>query len=268
MEEKFKADPYNPNNKLISESDILNIMKSLDIQDFKINNLSLYQQAFAHKSYCPMKDYEEFTKPDHCLPLQDKSYETLEFLGDAFLGSIIANYLYQRYVHVHNQDEGFLTKLKIRFVCGEQLAYLSDSMNLNQYMIISKHIEENCDGRNNTNILEDIYEALLGAISSDTGSYEKVQEFIIKSIEKHIDFSDILQRDNNYKDQILRYFQHNFKVHPTYKTIKDETRNIFICKLFKDDELIEIGEGQSKKKSEQAASKKALTHFHVLSEEI
>ena len=40
MEEKFKADPYNPNNKLISESDILNIMKSLDIQDFKVNNLS------------------------------------------------------------------------------------------------------------------------------------------------------------------------------------------------------------------------------------
>ena len=149
MEEKFKADPYNPNNKLISESDILNIMKSLDIQDFKINNLSLYQRAFAHKSYCPMKDYEEFTKPDNCLALQDTSYETLEFLGDAFLGSIIANYLYRRYVHIHNQDEGFLTKLKIRFVCGEQLAYLSGALHLNQYMIISKHIEENCDGRNN-----------------------------------------------------------------------------------------------------------------------
>ena len=135
-------------------------------------------------------------------------------------------------------------------------------------MIISKHIEDNCDGRNNTNILEDIYEALLGAISLDTGSYEKVQEFIIKGIEKHIDFSDILQRDNNYKDQILRYFQHNFKVHPTYETTKDETRNVFVCKLFKGDELIDVGEGKSKKKSEQEASKNALTRFHVLSEEI
>ena len=52
---KFKADPYNPDNKLITENEILTIMQSLNIQDFKIYNLSLYQQAFIHKSYCEMK---------------------------------------------------------------------------------------------------------------------------------------------------------------------------------------------------------------------
>ena len=156
METKFKADPYNFSNFLIQENDILNIMKSLNIQDFKINNLSFYQQAFVHKSYTELKDYEEYEQPNNCLPLCKLSYETMEFLGDSFLGNIIANYLYQRYVNYFNIDEGFLTKLKIRFVCGEQLAFLSKQLGFDKFIILSKHIEENCDGRNNIHILEDV----------------------------------------------------------------------------------------------------------------
>ena len=265
-ETKFKADPYNPKNKLITTNDILNIMKSLNIQDFTISNLDLYQRAFIHKSYCKMKDYEEYNKSDNCLELFEISYETLEFIGDSFLGNVIANYLYQRYFIGHSQDEGFLTKLKIRFVCGEQLAYLSNSLNLNQFMIISKHIEENCDGRNNIHILEDIFEGFLGALYSDTNDFKLVERFIIQCIEKHIDFSDLILKDNNYKDQILRYFQHNYKIHPTYKTQKNDGSNNYQCQLFKDDEYIETGYGSSKKKSEQDASKKALMKFCVLSE--
>ena len=79
------------------------------------------------------------------------------------------------------------------------------------------------------------------------------------------DFSDIILRDNNYKDQILRYFQHNYKIYPIYKTEKNEIKNIFICKLFKNDEYIESGTGISKKKAEQNASMNALKKFHVLS---
>ena len=263
---KFKADPYNPDNKLITENEILTIMQSLNIQDFKIYNLSLYQQAFIHKSYCEMKDYGEYICPENCLSLFKVSYETLEFLGDSFLGNVIANYLYKRYVIYHDQDEGFLTKLKIRFVCGEQLAFLSKQLHLGQFMIISKHIQDNCDGRNNTHILEDIFEAFLGAIYHDTGDFSLVEKFIINCIETHIDFSDVILRDNNYKDQILRYFQHNYKTHPTYRTEKIEEDNSYLCKLFKGDEYIETGFGNSKKKSEQDASRKALLKFHVLSE--
>ena len=265
-ENKFKADPYNPNNKLITSNDIVNIMKLLNIHDLTISNLDLYQRAFIHKSYCEMKDYEEYKKPNNCLELFQISYETLEFIGDSFLGNIIANYLYQRYFINHYQDEGFLTKLKIRFVCGEQLAYLSQKLNLGQFMIISKHIEDNCDGRNNIHILEDIFEAFLGALYSDTNNFKLVEKFIIQSIEKYIDFSDLILKDNNYKDQILRYFQHNYKIHPTYKTQKNDGSNNYQCQLFKDDEYIETGYGSSKKKSEQDASKKALIKFCVISE--
>lgn len=264
-ENKFKANPYNSNNILVKQDDILNIMKSLNIQDFKCNNLSLYQRAFVHKSYTRLKDYEEFTNDDQSLELFDISYETLEFVGDAFLGNIIANYLYHRYFHNHKMDEGFLTKLKIRFVCGEQLAYLSKCIGFDKYMIISKHIEDNCDGRNNTNILEDIFEAFLGAIYEDTQNFKLVEKFIINVIEKYIDFSETILHDNNYKDQILRYFQHNYQLYPTYKSEKNKD-NRYECKLYKGDEYITTGYGNSKKKSEQDASKRALIKYHVLSE--
>jgi len=262
---KFKGDPYNEKNKLISTKDIDNIMKSLNIDDLTITNLDLYQRAFIHKSYCEMKDYEEYTKPANCLPLSKVSYETLEFIGDSFLGNVIANYLYNRYFVGHSQDEGFLTKLKIRFVCGEQLAYLSGKLNLGKHMIISKYIDDDCDGRENINILEDILEAFIGALYSDTNDFNLVEKFIINCIESHVDFSDVILNDNNYKDQILRYFQHNYKIYPTYKSEK-QIDNSYSCDIFKGDEYIATGKGVSKKKSEQAASKNALLKFCVLSE--
>ena len=261
---KFKSDPYNESNFLITENDILNIMKSLNIQDFTINNISFYQQAFVHKSYTKLKDYDEFNKPDNCIPLFDLSYETIEFLGDSLLGSTIAKYLYKRYVNYHNIDEGFLTKLKIRFVCGEQLAFLSQKLNFQKFMIISKHIQDNCNGRENIHILEDVFESFLGAIYLDTNNIDIVECFIIQCIESFIDFSDTILNDNNYKDQILRYFQHNFKVHPTYRTNRNDENNLFICKLFKEQEYIQSGKGSTKKKAEQDASKNSLIFYHVL----
>ena len=101
-------------------------------------------------------------------------------------------------------------------------------MNFNKHIIISKHIEGNCDGRNNTNILEDVFEAFIGALYTDTGDFKIVESFIINVIESYVDFSETILKDNNYKDQILRYLQHNFKMHPTYKTNKDESNNIYI----------------------------------------
>jgi len=267
---KFKSDPYNPKNVLLTEKDILNILQSLNIQNIKITNLDLYQRAFVHKSYCEKKDYEEYVKPDDTLPLFKISHavarETLEFIGDSFLGNIIANYLYQRFFISHKKEEGFLTKLKIRFVCGEQLAYLSKCLGLDKYMIISKYIDESRDGRNTINILEDTFEAFIGALYHDTGDFKLVEKFIIATIEKYVDFSDTILRDNNYKDQILRYFQHNYKVYPTYRSEKIEGENIYLCKIYKEDEYIETGKGISKKKSEQDASRRALIKFCVISE--
>ena len=68
-----------------------------------------------------MVDYEEFTNDNNDLPLQKISYETMEFLGDSILSSSVSSYLYQRFYEIHDQNEGFLTKIRMRIVCGEAL---------------------------------------------------------------------------------------------------------------------------------------------------
>ena len=83
-----KVNPYNQNNKLVTENDIINIMETLNINDFKINNILLYQRSFVHTSYCSAlyKDKEGqplFNNIDNSLDLQEISYETMEFLGDS-----------------------------------------------------------------------------------------------------------------------------------------------------------------------------------------
>ena len=261
---KFKANPYNSNNVLISEQQVINIMKSLNITDFQLTNLNFYQTAFIHKSYCKLKDYEEYDYPGgNCIPLQDTSYETMEFLGDAILGSVVSSYLYERFYKLHNQNEGFLTKLKIRIICGENLCELSKNLSFQKYIVLSKHIEDNCNGRGNSNILEDVLEAFIGAIYLDT-DYSTAEKFIIHVIEGFVDFTEKLLIDNNYKDQISRYFQRNFNdgSRPIYKHTKKD--DIFYCELYHKDKLLIQGEGISKKKSEQDVSKKALIYFNVI----
>ena len=267
MDAKFKSDPYNPLNRTIQESDVLNIMNTLNLSDHRVNDISLYQTAFVHKSYTNLKDYEEYAKPDDCLELFHKSYETMEFLGDSLLGSIVSTYLYERYIPFE-VDEGFLTKLKIRLVCGEQLGYLADCLGFAKYMVISKHIDESCRGRENVHILEDIFEAFLGSLYLDTGNLTIVKEFVIRTIEKYVDIVDLISRDNNYKDQILRYFQHNFKVHPIYETSEDpdDPNQGFRCCILKDSLKVSEGRGTTKKKAEQDASRNALISFHVISD--
>ena len=95
--QRFKSDPYNPLNCKITREDIISIGKSLTIS-LPISDISLYQKAFIHKSYTELSEYEEYQKPDDCLPLFKDSYETMEFLGDSLLGSIVSTYLYERYV--------------------------------------------------------------------------------------------------------------------------------------------------------------------------
>jgi ribonuclease-3 len=257
---KFKADPYNFSNKLVTTSDVIDILKNVNMNNFTPKNLVLYQEAFVHSSYNFLEDYKEFEKPENCLPLQVKSYETLEFLGDSLLGCMTAEYLFLRF---DGEDEGFMTKIKTRIVNGEQLCYLANQLNMNKHLIISKHIEDNCDGRNNQHILEDVLEAFIGALYMDCKDYSVIQDFVFNLIECHLDLPEIILNDTNFKDQILRYFQHNFKLYPSYKHIDNDKE--FICELLKGSDTISQGKGKTKKKAEQNASYNALIYFNVLS---
>jgi ribonuclease-3 len=181
----------------------------------------------------------------------------MEFLGDSILGSVVASYIYKRFYEIYGQHEGVLTQLKIRIVCGENLTRLSKDLKLQEHLVISKYQE----GRDNSKMLEDILEAFIGAIYLDT-DYQTAEDFIIKVIEKYVDFTEILMNDNNYKDQISRYFQKVYNVYPKY--VHSSSNDTFYCKLYHGETYIIQGSGLSKKKSEQDASRKALIHFNVL----
>ena len=248
------------------------------------------QQAFIHKSYCKNNDFkknEKFfgnidainindEKYKDIMPLQDDSNEVLEWLGDGIIQSISAIYLFKRY---NKQREGFLTKIRSKLVKTETLAKLALSLNFDKYLIVSKHIEIICNGRKNARILEDSFEAFIGAIFTYFGSknesdgFNICKTFIINIIEQNIDITDLIMNDDNYKDQLMRYYQKTYGgKFPKYeqKTIITSLNEHGISNkkfhmIVRDNDNVIIGEGiaKSKKEAEQKAAKAGLMHFGI-----
>jgi len=259
---------------LISKDELTQLLKDYGIND-NINHIHYYHNAFIHKSICGKNstEYQEyFSEPI-------VSNERLEFLGDAIMGAVIGAYVYERF---ENVDEGFLTRIRTKLVNGKQLSKFSKLLNFDKYLLISKHVEEKCNGRTNDNLLEDLFESFIGAIYLDfnnrecnllnldfTGlGYLYAATFIHNVIETHIDFSKLILRDTNYKDQLLRYYQKTFECTPSWEegyTEGPPHKRIFTISV-KDNtgKIIGIGKGKSKKKGEQNASKQALIHLEQL----
>jgi len=221
--------------------------------------------------------------PADCLPLQDMSYERLEFLGDALIGMIVANYLYTRFP---DQNEGFLSKIRTKIVNGRMLGYLSDKIGFPKFAIISKQVEET-GGRNNFKIMEDIFEAFIGAlfldfqtdsdkvqlpnaikISALTGAgYFIVESFIIYIIENYIDFCELIRIKNNYKDMLVSYMMHNLQDVPKFYEVKvlmkDNVRIFTYCIKDRNNAIIATSTGSNKKEAENNAAKEALIYYNV-----
>ena len=164
MDEPQIFDPWNPNCSLIQEDEVNSILKKHNIEE-EITNIDIYQRAFIHKSYIKKylklnQQYENtiVEKPPDCLDLQEKSYETLEYLGDAILSATIASYLFERFP---DEDEGFLTRMRTKLVNGEMLGHLAGKMNLEKHLVISKQVLEKNDNQVSYKLLEDIFEVLL-----------------------------------------------------------------------------------------------------------
>ena len=284
-EESNILDPFNENNIAITKKDINNIFKKVNI-NLKINNLNLYQKAFTHISYSRKKNMEQLEKnknlklaekPDNVIDLQPFSYERLEFLGDSILGAIVTTYLFKRY---QLQNEGFMTKLKTKLVNTKALYEFALYLGLSKFILLSYQVEFKNNGRTSKNILEDVFEALIGAIYLDFNSnkqlakynfnimsysgpgYQVCEKFIINIIESEVDLERLILKDTNYKDRLLRFYQHNYQVTPTYKEInigKSINNKLYtMAVLDKRNIVISSASHKTKKKAEQKASKLAL----------
>ena len=265
--------PYNPSNIVLQRDQIHSILRKFNVRD-EIVNINLYRNALVHRSYCTRKN-ENFLNgntqcPENCIPLQEESNERLEFLGDAVINLVIAKYLFERYP---DENEGFLTKIRTKLVNGNMLAHLSDLVGLPRYVLISKQIEENT-GRHNKKILEDCFEAFVGAMFLDFDSkrvgagYETIETWLISIIEENIDFSDLISNNHNYKDILLKYYQHNYNYLPKFLEMSSENTNngktYYVCLKDKNDTIISTGEGSSKKQAENECARKALMYLGQL----
>jgi ribonuclease-3 len=204
----------------------------------KISNLDLYERAFTHKS--ALKEDETLSG----------SFETLEFIGDSVLGFVITKFLYDRY---EDKQEGFLTKARTKLVRGETLANIATKMELYKWIKMDEKGMRN-EWNHNPKILEDAFEALIGAIYMDMGLLH-AKEFILR-IYNDPSFvnMDSIMVDDNYKDHLMRYCQSNGLSLPVYNVGHHEN-GVFYIDVFVDGVCLGRGFAKNKKQAEQNAAK-------------
>jgi dsRNA-specific ribonuclease len=240
--ETYVFDPYNPLNKEITEDEIQQILKTYNI-NIPIYNPTLYKRAFIHRSYIRRPNLENqqnniviVPKPDNCIPLHTKSNERLEFIGDGVLECITKFYLYRRFP---KENEGFMTEKKIALVKNESIGKMAYEMGLHKWYVLSKYAESK-QTRTNLKKLGCLFEAFIGALFLDfnkisvhdegnwfsdvflTGpGFQVVQLFVESVFEKHVDWTQLIVNDDNYKNILQVKIQKEFKVTPHYMEVED-----------------------------------------------
>ena len=264
------CNPWNSKNKIIPEKEIDRILTKYRVRH-RFTDLSLFKQACVHTSYVDKSDIwatqeEAMTladKPQNCLPLQRDDNEELEYAGDGILSAVVATYLKERY---SGQGEGFMTNLRTEIVNNDRLGDLAKKVGFSPWLIISRHVEEVCDGRQNLRLLGSMFEAWLGALYYSAGKggagFEAVQDFVINVMEDHIYFVELITKNNNYKDQLLRWFQAEYHQPPRYKVVHEEgpshDRVFTMGVLSPTGTVIATAIARNKKEAEQSASRLAL----------
>ena len=266
--------PYNPNNKLIKDVDIKEMLNRFGVK-VEVTDIELYRQSLTHKSYIKKEFYDKNmdeikkhkSKMHNVLELRDKSNERLEYFGDTVIKTVIAEYLFDRYP---DQDEGFMTKLKTKIENRESLANWAREMGLYKFVIISAQNEESNNGRTCDKILEDAFESFIGALKKDT-DFETCKKLIRNLLENNIDWSEIIYKDSNYKDHIQRVYHKRKFEHPKFETLKEEhlkdnKKYFTVCLYDNYGNIFTTARETSIKKAQQLVSKLGLYKLKELSD--
>jgi ribonuclease-3 len=216
------------------------IMAIRKILGYRPKKVDFYKEAFTHSS---LKRLNEQGTP--------MNYERLEFLGDAILGAVIANYLFKK---IPTGDEGYLTQMRSKIVSREHLNELGKDLDLIHF------VESSIPNTNfGDNIHGNLFEALIGAIHSDRG-YAFTEKFIYRFvIEPYVDIERLEGKITSYKSVLIEWSQKN-KKRIKYNVYEDTGNDIlkhFSVKLLVDQDLVSKGRATSKKKAEEIASKRA-----------
>ncbi len=204
-------------------------------------NLALYKQAMRHSSVASTNNRGI-----------KNSYERLEYLGDAILGMIVAEYLYLQFPF---KEEGFLTEIRAKIVNRESLNRLGQKIGLKEL------VQYNQGSRAHRSVYGDCMEALIGAVYLDHG-FEYSKSFVIKKLIKpHYDLEELISRITNYKSRLLEWSQKENK-DLRFEIISEEDRK-FTAQIFINDQPMAQGFGFSKKKAEQDAAQKTYAKLNL-----
>ena len=211
-----------------------------DLVGTKVKDISLYLRAFTHKS--ALKKYT-----------LTESFETLEFMGDSVLGFVITKMLFDQY---EERQEGFLTKVRTKMVRGNTLAGIALKLGLDKWILMDDKGIRN-GWNTNEKILEDAFEALIGAIYLDLGLIH-AKKFILQiySNKSMVDMEHLMV-DDNYKDRLMRYCQ-QIKIDLPQYPIDFHNNGIFGVSVIVDGHTVASGSAKNKKQAEQNAAQEAI----------
>lgn len=216
---------------------------------YVFKNKTLINLAITHSSF--LKNNLE--KTNYLL-----SYQRLEFLGDAVLQLIISDYIYKTY---KEENEGELAKRRAGIVCGKNLSDIAENLNLKEHIILSTYESENFS-RSKNSILEDVLEAIIGAIYIDGGML-KAKKFALKifapKLKETVDYTK-----DDPKSALQEWAQKKGLKIPTYEVVKidgSQHEPHFTVKVIVEKTGSFIGTGKSKKIAEKQAALGFLEKF-------
>lgn len=215
------------------------------IKNYKFQSPALLSNALCHSSYANENRHKGY-----------KSNERLEFLGDAVLGFISADYIYNKYSDL---PEGEMTKLRASIVCEQSLYEFAEEIGLSGLIMMGRG-EISGGGNRRPSVLADAVEAVLAAIYLD-GGIEPAKDFILDFIIRKADVITKSHITVDYKTRLQEIVQKNHQETLSYVVVDEKGPDHdkwFVIEVHLNSNPIASGEGKSKKQAEQAAAKAAL----------
>lgn len=289
----------------LTETHVLkNVRRYLDVgraDGIRIQILPLYLSAVSHDSYVHTDPRQRVALNERCpkgfLPIQESTYERLEFLGDAILSAVVTSYLYKRYAKKEN--EGFMTRMRTHLINGRMLADLcARGTTLVQHIAVSKSFEdqhrkkqEQEEGREVSifaeavafpkqqqqqragsrrhrrchrrhlpyRILEDVFEAFLGAMYLDQG-YDLTAAWIVACLETNVDFAELAARKDTPRAVLNRHCQTKLGYLPEVESIGETTARVVHPESR---QVLATGQGLDRRDAESRAIDAALAYLGV-----
>ncbi|MDH5598478.1 MAG: ribonuclease III [Cyclobacteriaceae bacterium] len=214
----------------------------LNIVGKRPRNLNIFKIALIHSSSATV-DENGFRD----------SNERLEYLGDAILGAIVADYLFKKYPR---KSEGFLTEIRSRIVKRESLNQIGRKLGLGELI----EFDFGANSKRNQSVYGNALEAIIGAVYIDRG-FDFCKKFVInKLIDPNFSVEELEKNDSNYKSRLIEWAQkENKDIHFKLLKTKDNKKfKEFTAQVIIENESFGTGHGLSKKKAEQNAAEKTL----------